>query len=178
MSLLFLITHNKAPSSSDRRRHIEEVPPRPRISNFNCSSCSRTLTTSLKRCVPGQCNLSRRSSYNRSPLLVDRSRRPRRSPLRWSKPATSSRSGKSIHFGRQQSTDHSYSYMLRYLRCVQKMKQIIAENNLTVMGTIARYVSDHQINLCDCNLTIPNRHAHTRPSPSRLGGTRPSTWDP
>ena len=32
-------------------------------------------------------------------------------------------------------------YMLRYLRCVQKMKQIIATNNLTVMGTIARYVS-------------------------------------
>lgn len=30
--------------------------------------------------------------------------------------------------------------MLRYLRCVQKMKQIIHENNLTVMGTVARYV--------------------------------------
>lgn len=34
--------------------------------------------------------------------------------------------------------------MLRYLRCVQKMKQIIHENNLTVMATNARYVS----NLC------------------------------
>ena len=31
--------------------------------------------------------------------------------------------------------------MLRYLRCVQKMKQIIHENNLTVMATNARYVS-------------------------------------
>lgn len=34
----------------------------------------------------------------------------------------------------------SVGYMLRYLRCVQKMKQIIHENNLTVMGTVARYV--------------------------------------
>ena len=31
--------------------------------------------------------------------------------------------------------------MLRYLRCVQKMKQIIHDNNLTVMATNARYVS-------------------------------------
>jgi predicted dehydrogenase len=35
----------------------------------------------------------------------------------------------------------SVGYMLRYLRCVQKMKQIIHENNLTVMATNARYVS-------------------------------------
>jgi predicted dehydrogenase len=34
----------------------------------------------------------------------------------------------------------SVGYMLRYLRCVQKMKQIIHENNLTVMATNARYV--------------------------------------
>ncbi|KAL7424040.1 hypothetical protein Q5752_001625 [Cryptotrichosporon argae] len=33
----------------------------------------------------------------------------------------------------------SVGYMLRYLRCVQKMKQIIHENNLTVMATNARY---------------------------------------
>lgn len=39
----------------------------------------------------------------------------------------------------------SVGYMLRYLRCVQKMKQIIATNNLTVMGTIARYVSSSRI---------------------------------
>lgn len=35
----------------------------------------------------------------------------------------------------------SVGYMLRYLQCVQKMKQIIHENNLTVMATNARYVS-------------------------------------
>lgn len=34
--------------------------------------------------------------------------------------------------------------MLRYLRCVQKMKQIIHDNNLTVMATNARYVSNKQ----------------------------------
>nr|ODN77339.1 hypothetical protein L203_06279 [Cryptococcus depauperatus CBS 7841]ODN88515.1 hypothetical protein L204_06370 [Cryptococcus depauperatus CBS 7855] len=33
----------------------------------------------------------------------------------------------------------SVGYMLRYLRCVQKMKQIIHENHLTVMATNARY---------------------------------------
>ncbi|EJT52848.1 hypothetical protein A1Q1_00753 [Trichosporon asahii var. asahii CBS 2479] len=33
----------------------------------------------------------------------------------------------------------SVGYMLRYLRCVQKMKQIIHDNNLTVMATNARY---------------------------------------
>jgi len=38
----------------------------------------------------------------------------------------------------------SVGYMLRYLRCVQKMKQIIHENNLTVMATNARYVSTNQ----------------------------------
>lgn len=35
----------------------------------------------------------------------------------------------------------SVGYMLRYLQCVQKMKQIIHDNNLTVMATNARYVS-------------------------------------
>lgn len=35
----------------------------------------------------------------------------------------------------------SVGYMLRYLRAVQKMKQIIHDNNLTVMATNARYVS-------------------------------------
>ncbi|KAG7528343.1 hypothetical protein FFLO_06220 [Filobasidium floriforme] len=38
----------------------------------------------------------------------------------------------------------SVGYMLRYLRCVQKMKQIIATNNLTVMGTIARYACAYE----------------------------------
>ncbi|KAG9030429.1 hypothetical protein FRB95_003935 [Tulasnella sp. JGI-2019a] len=33
----------------------------------------------------------------------------------------------------------SVGYMLRYLKCVQKMKEIIRENNLTVMATNARY---------------------------------------
>lgn len=35
----------------------------------------------------------------------------------------------------------SVGYMLRYLRCVQKMKQIIHDNQLTIMATNARYVS-------------------------------------
>ena len=39
----------------------------------------------------------------------------------------------------------SVGYMLRYLQCVQKMKQIIRENGLTVMATNARYVS-----ACSC----------------------------
>ena len=37
----------------------------------------------------------------------------------------------------------SVGYMLRYLRCVQQMKKIIHDNNLTVMATNARYVSCH-----------------------------------
>lgn len=32
----------------------------------------------------------------------------------------------------------SVGYMLRYLKVVQRMKQIIEENNLTVMATVAR----------------------------------------
>lgn len=36
------------------------------------------------------------------------------------------------------------SYMLRYLRAVQMMKQIIEENNLTVMATIARYATAYE----------------------------------
>lgn len=39
----------------------------------------------------------------------------------------------------------SVGYMLRYLRCVQKMKQIIAENNLTVMATVARYACAYNL---------------------------------
>ena len=35
-------------------------------------------------------------------------------------------------------------YMLRYLRAVQMMKQIIDENNLTVMSTIARYACAYE----------------------------------
>jgi len=38
----------------------------------------------------------------------------------------------------------SVGYMLRYLRCVQKMKQIIHENNLTVMATNARYSAAYE----------------------------------
>lgn len=34
--------------------------------------------------------------------------------------------------------------MLRYLKAVQMMKQIIEENNLTVMCTIARYACTYQ----------------------------------
>ncbi|BFZ59386.1 hypothetical protein YB2330_000395 [Saitoella coloradoensis] len=38
---------------------------------------------------------------------------------------------------------NSVGYMMRYLRCVRKMKEIIKENNLTVTGTVARYVSSY-----------------------------------
>lgn len=34
--------------------------------------------------------------------------------------------------------------MLRYLKAVQKMKQILMENNLTVMSTIARYATAYE----------------------------------
>jgi hypothetical protein len=34
--------------------------------------------------------------------------------------------------------------MLRYLRAVQMMKQIIEENNLTVIATIARYATAYE----------------------------------
>ena len=35
--------------------------------------------------------------------------------------------------------------MLRYLRAVQMMKQILEENNLTVMATIARYATAYEL---------------------------------
>ncbi|KAG6832363.1 hypothetical protein H0H92_002631 [Tricholoma furcatifolium] len=38
----------------------------------------------------------------------------------------------------------SVGYMLRYLKAVQMMKQIIEENNLTVMSTIARYACAYE----------------------------------
>ncbi|BEI83610.1 hypothetical protein CcaverHIS002_0402140 [Cutaneotrichosporon cavernicola] len=38
----------------------------------------------------------------------------------------------------------SVGYMLRYLRCVQKMKQIIHDNKLTIMATNARYSAAYQ----------------------------------
>ncbi|KAF7791305.1 hypothetical protein EIP86_002319 [Pleurotus ostreatoroseus] len=38
----------------------------------------------------------------------------------------------------------SVGYMLRYLKAVQMMKQIIEENNLTVMSTIARYATAYE----------------------------------
>ncbi|KAF8636488.1 hypothetical protein AX17_003303 [Amanita inopinata Kibby_2008] len=38
----------------------------------------------------------------------------------------------------------SVGYMLRYLKAVQMMKQIIDENNLTVMATIARYACAYE----------------------------------
>ncbi|ORX39941.1 putative oxidoreductase C terminal-domain-containing protein [Kockovaella imperatae] len=38
----------------------------------------------------------------------------------------------------------SVGYMLRYLRCVQKMKQIIHDNNLTIMATNARYSAAYE----------------------------------
>ncbi|KAJ7774767.1 putative oxidoreductase C terminal-domain-containing protein [Mycena metata] len=38
----------------------------------------------------------------------------------------------------------SVGYMLRYLKAVQMMKQIIEENNLTVMATVARYACAYE----------------------------------
>jgi predicted dehydrogenase len=38
-----------------------------------------------------------------------------------------------------------YRYMLRYLKAVQTMKQIIDSNNLTVMTTIARYAAAYEL---------------------------------
>lgn len=49
----------------------------------------------------------------------------------------------------------SVGYMLRYLRAVQKMKQIIHDNGLTVMATNARYVSHPR--LVACGMTAPRR---------------------
>jgi predicted dehydrogenase len=37
-----------------------------------------------------------------------------------------------------------YRYMLRYLKAVQMMKQIILENDLTVMATVARYACAYE----------------------------------
>lgn len=39
----------------------------------------------------------------------------------------------------------SVGYMLRYLKVVQRMKNILEENNLTVMATVARYVCSYVI---------------------------------
>lgn len=41
-------------------------------------------------------------------------------------------------------TTASRRYMLRYLKAVQQMKQIIIDNNLTVMATIARYACAYE----------------------------------
>jgi predicted dehydrogenase len=40
--------------------------------------------------------------------------------------------------------DRVYRYMLRYFKAVQMMKQIIIDNNLTVMSTIARYACAYE----------------------------------
>lgn len=45
----------------------------------------------------------------------------------------------------------SVGYMLRYSAAVQKMKDIIQENNLTVMMTSARYVMGRSALLIDCS---------------------------
>jgi predicted dehydrogenase len=39
----------------------------------------------------------------------------------------------------------SVGYMLRYLKAVQQMKQIIDENGLTVMSTVARYAAAYEL---------------------------------
>lgn len=72
--------------------------------------------------------------------------------------------------------------MLRYLRCVQKMKRIIEENGLTVMATNALYVSGPAVlwevfKYRPCSLcTYASRLVRTRRSLSLLGGTKASTW--
>ncbi|TFK98935.1 putative oxidoreductase C terminal-domain-containing protein [Pterulicium gracile] len=45
---------------------------------------------------------------------------------------------------KESGTIHSVGYMLRYLKAVQQMKQIIIDNNLTVMATIARYACAYE----------------------------------
>lgn len=42
------------------------------------------------------------------------------------------------------ASDKLNRYMLRYLKAVQKMKQIILEKNLTVMATVARYACAYE----------------------------------
>lgn len=71
----------------------------------------------------------------------------------------------------------SVGYMLRYLRCVQKMKQIIHENNMTVMATNARYVSNDGGSVA-LDLTRLLSLPRTSRSTSPPGGTSPRTWDP
>ncbi|KAI0797984.1 putative oxidoreductase C terminal-domain-containing protein [Abortiporus biennis] len=44
----------------------------------------------------------------------------------------------------EKGTITSVGYMLRYLKAVQMMKQVIEENNLTVMATIARYACAYE----------------------------------
>jgi predicted dehydrogenase len=45
---------------------------------------------------------------------------------------------------RRPKADPELRYMLRYLKAVQLMKQIIEENDLTVMSTIARYAAAYE----------------------------------
>lgn len=40
---------------------------------------------------------------------------------------------------------HVLRYMLRYLKAVQMMKQVLEEKNLTVMSTIARYATAYSV---------------------------------
>ena len=49
-----------------------------------------------------------------------------------------------FEFGPEPIMQTHSRYMLRYLKAVQKMKQIIEENNLTVMATIARYACAYE----------------------------------
>jgi hypothetical protein len=39
---------------------------------------------------------------------------------------------------------HTHSYMLRYLKAVQMMKQILIDEDLQVMSTIARYACAYE----------------------------------
>lgn len=57
----------------------------------------------------------------------------------------------------------SVGYMLRYLQCVQKMKQIIHDNNLTVMATNARFVG---------SCILPSRYILTVESVMRIRSYR------
>ncbi|TIB93703.1 hypothetical protein E3Q10_01275 [Wallemia mellicola] len=63
------------------------------------------------------------------------------------KPVTTGPSAEAVEVGKKIAAAGnvvSVGYMLRYSRAVQTMIKIIEENNLTVMGTVARYIAAYE----------------------------------
>lgn len=67
--------------------------------------------------------------------------------------------------------------MLRYLRAVQMMKQIIEDNNLTVMATIARYAAAYEA-IAKLDWWDKSKRSVTRHSTSLLALTHSHTAAP